>query len=309
MGLLNYLFGRKSNITAELVMDDKKRMALWEEHVSNFKLREELSKNFNSKNIEQAIQNFDNTQRIMNEIEKLISPELISIGEEEKTDAKILADLNKLKDRVKLDRLNESIISAKQKQVLLIELFHEIYKVLSAELHLIRIIRKKPENLRELLAALFEIIFHQEARLNKIFRVQTFMEENRHIHENIMRIARTILLEEEIKEEMETDAEKFANAMIKKMGPHESKGIYRKLGEDIFQELAEMAGAPLAKKRDILEGINQMERLMEKDELMYALVKRLRPKYDDNKIKGAILAFRQAYNLGHFEDLSSEFAT
>ena len=58
-------------------------------------------------------------------------------------------------------------------------------------------------------------------------------------------------IEEEVKEEMETDEEKFAREIVKQMAPDESRRRYRKLGEDIFVELAEMAGAPLKMGEDI----------------------------------------------------------
>ena len=59
---------------------------------------------------------------------------------------------------------------------------------------------------------------------------------------------------------------------------------------------------------DITEGIERMEGFMKNDEIMYKIVKKLRLKYDDTKVRGVILAFRKAYDLGHFEDLESEFA-
>ncbi len=309
MGLLNHLFGSKKGIAKELAMDDNKRMALWNEHLANYKLREELSKHFNFGNVDKALQDFKTTEIVLRQIEALISPELVNIADEEKTDEEILADLIRLKSNSEIEKLADTVVSMQQKQSALLKLFHEILNVLRAELHLIRLIRKKPSNSRDLLIRLFEIIFHQEARLYKVFREQYFFEENKHIHANIMRITRAIILEEEVKEEMETDEEKFAREMVKQMAPDESKRRYRKLGEDIFFMLAEMAGAPMPRGEDITEGIKRMEGFMKNDEIMHEIVKKLRPKYDDTKLKGVILAFRQAYNLGHFEELESEFVT
>lgn len=309
MGLLNLLFGSKKGIAKELVIDDNKRMALWNEHLANYELREKLSKHFNKGNVDKALQNFKATDKVLSQIEALISPELVNIADEEKEGQKILTDLKRLKGISEIEKLSETVVSVKQKQSALLKLFHEIFGVLKAELHLIRLIRKKPKNVRDLLLRLFEIIFHREDRLYMVFREQYFFEENKHIHANIVRIARAIILEEEIKEEMETDEEKFAREIVKQMVPDESKRRYRKLGEDIFLKLAEMAGAPMPGGEDITEGIKRMEGLMKNDEIMYKIVKKLRPKYEDTKIRGVILAFCKAYDLGHFEELGSDFAT
>tara|TARA_Y100000310_G_scaffold318312_1_gene372213 strand:+ start:184 stop:1113 length:930 start_codon:yes stop_codon:yes gene_type:complete len=309
MGLLNHLFGGKKGIAKELVMDDNKRVALWNEHLTNYASREELSKHFNLGNVDKALQDFETTDKILRQIEALISPELVNIANEEKTDEEILADLEQLKSMPEIEKLSETVVSVKQKQSALLKLFHEILCVLKAELHLMRLIRKKPLDVKDLLLRLFKLIFYHEARLYKVFREQYFSEENKHIHQNIVRIARAIILEEEVKEEMETDEEKFAREIVKQMAPDESRRRYRKLGEDIFLELAEMAGAPMPRGEDITEGIKRMEGFMKNDEIMYKIVKKLRPRYDDTKIRGVILAFREAYNLDHFEDLESEFTT
>lgn len=309
MGLLNHLFGSKKDTAKKLVMDDNERMALWNEHLMNYELRGKLSRHFNFGNVDTAVQDFEATDKILREIEALISPELVNMANEEKTDEEILADLKRLKSMQEIEVLSDAVVSVKQKQSDLLKLFHEIFNVLKTEIHLIRLIRKKPSNLRDLLLRLFEIIFHQEARLYKVFREQYFFEENKHIHQKIVRISRAIILEEEVKEEMENDEEKFAREMVKQMAPGESRRRYRKLGEDIFLKLAEMAGAPIPRGEDITEGIGRMKGFMKNDEIMYNIVKKLRPKYDDTRIRGVILAFREAYNLGHFEELESEFAT
>lgn len=313
MGLFTHLFGSKRSIAKKLVMDDNRRMGLWNEHLANYALREELSKQFNFGNVDKALRDFRATDKILRRIEALISPELVNIADEEKTDEEILADLELLKNNVEIEHLADAVVSVKQKQSALLELFHEIWNVLKAELHLIRLIRKNIQknssHSRDLLLRLFKIIFYQEARLYGVFREQYFFKENKHVHQDIVRIARAIMLEEKVKEEIETDEEKFAQEMVKQMAPGESRRRYRKLGEDIFFILAKMAGAPMPRGEDITKGIKRMEELMEDNEIMYKIVKKLRPKYNDVKIKGVILAFRQAYNLSHFEELESEFAT
>ena len=309
MGLFNHLFGNKKNVVKELMTKDAQRVELWHEHLKNYELRESLSKQFNYGNVDKAIKDFGTTLQLLRQIESLISPELVTVNDEIKTDQIILEDLKKLKGNREYEILSANILYATRKHQELIKLFQEIYDVLRLELHLIRLIKTHPNNLRSLLLSLFEIIFHREARLYKIFIEQMYFEEDKNLHAEIVRITRAILLEEEVKEEMEKDEEKFAREILKQMIPTESKHRYRKLGEDIYLKLAEMAGAPMPRGEDLTKGIELMQKFMREDDTMKMVVKRLRPKYDDVKIRGVIIAFRNAYNLGHFEELESAFAT
>lgn len=307
MGLLNHLFGGKKGIAKELVMDDKKRLTLWKQHLSNYYKREQLCKNFNFKNIDKALQDFDATDRILSQIEELISPELISISEEEKLDKEILADLERLKSAGENEQLSDAIIYEENKQSALLSLFHEIHDVLIRQLYLIRLIRKRHSNVKDLLLQLFTLINHKEDRLYLIFREENFEDKSKHA--KFSRLVKSVILQQEFKEEIETAEEKFARKMLKKMTPGESRSHYRKLGEDIFYVLLEGAGAPLEKGEDVAEGIERMEKLMKDDAVLFGIIKKLRPKYDKIKIMGVILAFRKAYDFGHFEDLESEFVT
>ena len=307
MVLLNHLFGSPKAIAKELIMDDNKRISLWTEHVSNYASREQLSKHFKFDKVDAALKDFETTKSVLDEIVALISPELVNIENEEKTDKEILADLNKLKTNDQLDKLSDDAVFLSQKQAVIIEIFNEILVLLKTELHLIKLIKQNPS--RELLLELFKMIFHKEARLYIIFREQFFCEESKPIHQNIMRIAKAIILEQEVKELLETAEEKFAREVISKMDPSGSKNKYRTLGEDIYFELTEMVDAPFSKGDEVLEGIRQMEELMKDDKLMYVLIKKLRRSYNDTAISGIILAFRSAYNLGHFLDLEGLFAT
>ena len=79
MGLLNHLFGSEKNVAKELVMDDTKRMALWNEHLENYELRENLSRHFNFRNVDKALQDFEATDEVLKQIEALISSELVEI--------------------------------------------------------------------------------------------------------------------------------------------------------------------------------------------------------------------------------------
>ncbi len=309
MGLLNHIFGNRESVAKELLMDNEKRMALWKQHLANYKKREALCRHFNFGNINNALQNFDATIKVLNEIESLISPELVHIRDEEKLDHEIEADLNRLKSSEDYYNLAREIVDSVQKQEQLIALFNEIFIVLKTELHLIKLVRKRPSNAKELLLQLFRVMNSKEAVLYNIFDKDkyNFAEFD---YKSIADISRSIILQEELKKELETDEEKFAEKMkiIEKMQPTDSEttGNYRKLGEQIFYVLT---GVPdgLLKGLDVIKTLKKVEKDMLNNWLMYAVVKKLRPKYDDVKIKAVIIAFRRAYNLGHFEDMEQDF--
>src|SRR3989344_2879918 len=308
MGLFNHLFGSKKSIAKELVMDDNKRMNLWKKHVSNYYKRESLCKHFSFGNIDAALNNFEATRKVLTQIESLIPSELINIRDEDKEDKEILTDLERLKNNAEIGNLIGILVEETRKQTALLSLFQELHDTLLVELSLIRLIRKEPSNVKDLLLKLFRLINNNEFILYKVFNKKYFFDENKENHTKIVKLAKAIILGQELKKEIETDEEKFAKDMLRLMVPGESKKGYRKLGENIFFSLTEIIGAPF-KAEGILQGIKKMEKLMKDDVFMYKLVKKLKPKFDDVKIRAVIISFRKAYNFGHFGDLEGEFAT
>src|SRR3989344_2723612 len=118
MGLLNHLFGNKSSIARELALDGNKRMALWNKHLANWELREKLSVQFNYKNVDAVVKNFNATKEILDKIAALIPPELVNIADEEKTDAEISEDLERLKGMREIESIYTDIVLVQQKQAL-----------------------------------------------------------------------------------------------------------------------------------------------------------------------------------------------
>ena len=312
MGLLNHLYGHTKageKTARKLVMDDTQRLQLWQTHLANYLQREQLSKHFSFKNIDAALADFNTTKGILAQIDALILPELITLAGEQKNEAEIMADFQKLRDVAAIQVLVQGLVHDRKKHITLPILFGEIHDLLLTELHLLRLIQQKPANLKNLLLQLFELIFTREAFLYKPFREDSYLAQNKAIHAEITVLARAVLLEEELQEKIETAEEVFTREIVGKMAPGESKRSYRKLAEDIYGVLAERAGAPVARGVDIAQAIAEIEAAIRDDTLMYSIVKKLRPKYDDIKIKGVVLAFRKAYALGHFEELQGMFAT
>ncbi len=308
MGLLNHLFGNMPSVAREVSLDSQKRLQLWQEHLKNYSERERLSSSFSFKNVDAALQNFDVLIQVLGEIERLIDRDIIDIEGEEKTESEILADLKRLVGHSRgYEQLHDSVFEEEGTQKTLLIIFQRIHDVLKAELHAIKLIRQKPGNVRELLLLLFQLVFQREAILYKGFNPASFRDKL--LADKVGRIASAILLEQELKEEVQSDEEKFVSSMVRIMGNEESSHYHRKLAEAIYYELAERAGAPLLRGEDITEGVKRLEQLMQDDALMFAIIKAKRPRYSDLQVQWVMKAFRKSYDLGHFETLSEEFAT
>jgi len=310
MGLLDFIFGDKQDITKKLFIDKNKRLSLWNMHLVDFTKREELSKHFNSKNVDQAIENWEDTLKVLKQIGSLVSSDLINIHDEEKLEKEIAKLLKKLRSFGKIEQLTDTLVHEKRKQATILAVFQEIHDTLKTELLLLKIIEQKPANVKDLLLQLFRLIFFHEAMLYKPFIQENYRtEKNKPVHAEITKLATMVLLQKKLKEEIETDEEKFVKQMVKQMGDEEPKRRHRALAEGIYWELSVLAGAPMPSSNDLTKGIQKMEKLMTNDALMYKIVKKLRPRYDNTKIRTVIIAFRKTYDLGHFLELEAWFAT
>jgi len=309
MGLLDRLFGRNKDVAKELLVDETKKVKLWPKHVSDFAEINYLSKSFSFSTVDKALKDFPALEKTLGEIESLISPELVSIGKEEKLEDEILADLKLLKSRDEVHKLSGDLQFEAPRQAKLREVLNEIYNNWTVALQLIRLIRKKPVNVRELLLELYKIIL-KNSDLYSPFYAESH-PEHKDIHTEIMRIAKAIIFNEEIIEKIEAavdkDEVKFVSKMAGQMAPGDTPKRYRELAVSIFEKLAEMAGSPFPKEaKPYIAGLKKMERLMDDDSLMFTLVKGFRPRYDDAKIKLIVKAFREAYANTFFEDIASD---
>ncbi|MBI3036969.1 hypothetical protein HYY73_04450 [Candidatus Woesearchaeota archaeon] len=310
MGLFNNLFGGKKGVATELAFDEQKRLQLWEQHVADYPKREQLVKFFSFANVDKALADLPALDAVLEQIEGLISTDLVEIGEEKKADDEILRDLERLASRESLGKsesLRHKIGSAISRQNAVLTTLKTLHNVLETELHAIRLIRNRPDNMKEILLNLFRIIFHHEAYLYMNLSAEHYYDKS--FGPELNRIVRAILLEEELKKVVESDEDKFVRSMVRIFGREDSEHHYRKLGEAIYSKLAEIAGAPMPRDSDLSIGIKRLERLMRSDRVMFEVIKHERPKYSDEKIRWVRRAFREAYDLGHFMGLEAEFAT
>jgi hypothetical protein len=306
MTLFNHLFSIKKRAGRKLRMAAKRRIMLWEQHLLSYPEREGLSRQFSYKNIDAFLARPAGLHDVMDQIEATISRDLVHIDDEEKLDHEIYDDMRKLIDKDNSEQLNIDILYKRQDQAALIALFKRIHQTLKTELHAIRLVRKNPANLKDVLLALFKIIYFRESELYEVFSEKQFADKEK--HNAIMRMANAVLLEQEFKEALETDERRFVREMSDKMRD-DSKHHYRRLAEDMYSTLAGRAGAPVGMEGDVVEGVKRLERLMRNDKLMRDIVKGLRPGYGDDKVRAVIAAFRKSYDLSHFMELEAQFAT
>lgn len=311
MGILNHLFGGRKGLAKELI-DKEKRIEILKKHPNLYLQKSEKAKYFSFKNIDDALKNFNGLLEVLQEIEGMTKKELIDIEGETKNGEVIILDLKKLSSTQSNDETVSLLTNMGegvdlQKNVL--KLLQKLYDVLSTELHAIKHIEKKIEkkeleNLKDLLLDLFKLIFHQEAYLWKAFMNDSFLDKD--IPLKIDKIARAILFEEELKEEVITLEEKFVRSTHNIMQDDSSEHHYRKLAENIFSDLIEEAanklyGAfPFSSNKKAEKGLKEVENMVNNDALLFRIIKKNRPRYDDKKLKLVMEAFRRAYGQTDF---------
>jgi len=302
MGLFNHLFGGKRGLAKELAADSNKRMALWDAHVKNYADRHDLAKSFNFGRVDMAMEDWPVLMKVLDQIASSISTELVTVEAEEAVDSEILDDLRRFASMESADetRALQAMISEEfNKEKPLLELLKKTHEMLKVELHAIRMIRQKPGNVRDLLLGLFRIINNNEYEAMAMFQKENY--GSRAKYEQVNGLTRAIILEEEIKSEIESDESKFVRAMLKATEDPESTSQYHKLAEKIYDELVSLA-QDHGLSRDPLENLKLLERFIGNDEVMLKIVRKLRPKYSASKTGWVVQAFRKAFELGHFID-------
>jgi len=311
MGLLNHLFGSKTSIAKELLNDNEKLIAkekrweLWQAHVKDHPTIESLVHAFSYKNIDATLADWPRVLGILGQIEKLTRSEIIEIEDVERLHHEILDDLDRVKSSQEILRLSDTVKYEKHKQQAILEIFKELHHTVKVRLHLIQLIRWRRENARELLTALFSIIYHNESMLHKVFR-EDFTKDSA-VKDEIRRIAKAVIVGEKLKEEVRSDEEKFAEDMLKEMGGDDSESYYRKIAEEIWTQLMIYCGAPIEDDKDFDPFIKLLEETIDDSKWMENTVKKLHPKFNPVKIRAIVLAFQKAFNLGHFDDWEEEF--
>jgi len=307
MGFFNHLFGNRSDIAGEIGFDAKKRLSLWSEHLANFPKREALAKFFSYANVDNALNNLPELDRVLAEIESLVSKDLVSIEDEEKTQDEILQDIERLissRDGYAVSHLT-SIVA---RQAAIFNILKKLYRMLKVELHAIRAVRKNPN--RNFLLNLFKLIFHEEASINNGFMAECYSKYGKDTWEDLDRLAKATLLEEKLTEDIQSAEETFIRMAVQEIGS-EKRRKYRRLAEDIYYDLLEIIGAPFRTPEDFDRGLEELERLVLDDNTLQKLIlkNKRRLKLTDEQVEWMIKAFKKSYEYGHFEELNAEFGT
>ncbi|MAG91328.1 hypothetical protein CMO83_01480 [Candidatus Woesearchaeota archaeon] len=303
MGLFNHLFGDKGSIAKELKIDSERRIQIWGRALKDYEGISELSKYFSPNNIEKALQDLDALDEVLDNIASLISKELIDIGDEEKLEHEILGDLRRLTSEESKEHthiLIRTIAIEHHDQKKLIPIFRKIHDTLKLAIHTINLIKKRPDNIGELLNYLFKLLFHQLGFLYNTFNRESFIDES--VGDKINHIARAIILEEELKEEEQSAENKFVSGIVDQIGNDSSEHYYRRLGKHIFSRLAEMAGLPLKDDDAFYGWIEGFEGYLYDDEVLSSIIREFHRKSDDQELQLIMIAFRKSYHFDHFNE-------
>ncbi len=175
MGLLNRLFGSKKRVVEEVIRDIEQITRLWADYIRTYDKKVVLIRRFDESNLSVA-----EKLSILEEIESLISRELVDISEDKKTKKEILADLKSLVSKNELRRLEglKDVVYWKEQgwNESVQKLLKKLLKVLQTELQVIRLIKANPErNLEAVDVQLYELIYTTES---KIYYSFSCAEEN-----------------------------------------------------------------------------------------------------------------------------------
>lgn len=311
MGMFNHLFGSKSDLAREIQFDAVRRMTFWQEHLDNFPEREELAKFFSFNNVDNAIAHPQELDKVLARMESLISRDLITIGDEEKTEEEITKDIERIFPGSSEDPID--LVSIVQKRNSMFKTLRRLHDILMVELHAMRTIRKTIREggilNRDFLLKIFRLIFHDEANINNNFIAEDSQEDMATLDE-LNRLTRFVILEEKVTEDMQTAEEAFVRMAVPHMADG-SKHKFRRLAESIYEDLLEMVGAPFRDADDIEEGVKQLELKIQDDKLLRELIikNRRKQKFTDEEILWMVKAFQKAFEHGHFEELNAGFGT
>lgn len=318
MALLNHLFRSRRDIGRELGFDNQKRLSLWLEHVKNYEERETLARRFNFANIDSFLQNPAVFAETIQKLKQLISEEFVHINDEERTDDEIRSDLQVFgnlspdlkrflgeREFNKPVELNRRINEDEKFVEPIQELFRRIYDVLKLELHTIRLIEKKPHDVKGLLLRLFGLIFHYESNLYKLL-VGT-ESQNTAFSAEIFRVIRGILLGEELAERVKSAEDEFVFQMVKALGDDDSKHRYRKLAESVFVELMESYEGNVKELGESKQALEHVKSRLYNDAeitaVIAAVIRRQRLRYALQQIPWIIRALRQSFEDNKIDEV------
>ena len=164
-----HLISGREGVAKDLVLNRKRLLDLWKEHLQNYGYREDLARlfkpgNLNDSKVVHSPRFWNDLMPVLDKIEALISKDFITIHNEETSEEEILSDLKRLtleESRKETVDLTDKIVHEFNKHRHLEKLFGKIHDILKLELHLIRLIRERPKNFPELLRGLFQLIFQE----------------------------------------------------------------------------------------------------------------------------------------------------
>ncbi len=320
MTLFNALFGSPQERAKRLHLDSERRAAIWKEYQENFLLRRELAKqNFNNpQNIARFVRNNGFDFEIAR-IGSLISEELVHIHDEEKTEEEIIDDLHhfaKGDGSKEIADIQKRVADDEEKEYALFLLFEKLHHILKTEIHTIKLIKKHPANMADVLHQLFRLIFNKEYDLYRMFLPGTYRDPAKAdvINAIARRILNTEIRKEQFKDYTQTaefrDLQMLSNLMGDSSHPDSNEGFILADGiwEAIWDEIEERYDVriPFSSDEEHDEGMQHFEELIKDSQALQKIVKKvLTTKFHgevpDENVKRVMAAFLLAWQKGYLE--------
>jgi hypothetical protein len=253
---------------------------------------------------------------------QLISEEFVHIKDEERSEDEVWKDIEDLRANRKawkrIADLSSAVIQGEEKEKNIREILKKLYHVLKVELHLLALVKRRREQGKSVeseLDRLFRCILSAELSLFSPFLSYGLDGAAKGKNDEIAlailsgKQLKTVAVVKKVIKELISADERFIREAVEIMGGEESKHSYKKLGEAIYGEILEMVGAPFNDDDSCLAGVEKSWEIIEDDKVLFQILKKLRPRYDDKKIRLMMAAFRRAFDEGYFEHMNGDLWT
>jgi len=168
MGLLNYFFGSTEANAKEITLDNDTILKIWKEYLETVPAKNAIiGKLHADKNLNSSLQ----------ELKKLLDLELTDISGEERDEAEILADLEKIEheERIKkVKRLKQCVGYAKTKYEHVFGLLQHLHSILQAQMNLVAMLLAGSEDAETLISHIKAQVELEQEVIKQVKGIKTF---------------------------------------------------------------------------------------------------------------------------------------
>lgn len=184
MGLLNRLFGSKRSLGREIVLDSQRISELWDTYLSTYPKKLDLVKSDSTVFASTIFGGPEPKWRgMLQQLEELISTELVNIGKEQRTMDELLKDMNTLAydihEKGEIHDMHRIISEETDIDVAVRRMLKKLCRILQTELEVISTIGEDREKLRSAWIGLKELITGREREIVYSLTPKTHDESRR----------------------------------------------------------------------------------------------------------------------------------